>query len=422
MPNFENLASFKEVKRDEITMIIFIILVQIIFIIAFPYLFFKFKGIERKQRLGYFDKVIKKSIWIHAASVGEINAVKPLLKTLVNKYPKKTFILTTMTSTGQETAKKIDDKIYTAFLPFDCFFMMKSFFKRINPELIILVETEFWPLMLWFAKKRNIPVVVVNGRISDKSYPLYKRFSFFWKPLWKAVSAVNAQSEKDLERFIFYDFKNVINTHNLKFCLQLPGFEKYKIRKELRLSKKDFVIVWGSSRPGEEKLLKSIYQELNNEISNLKVIIVPRHLNRLQEITEIFDALDFQLYSKLKEDYKILIVDQMGILTKVYSIADIAIVGGSFFDFGGHNPLEPAFYETPMIMGEDFSSCRDSVLKLIKNNGIQISSKERLIENIVFLYKNKEMMKNLGLNAKRTLQENSASLEKNIKALERFIK
>jgi len=402
-------------------MIIFIILVQIIFILGFPYIFFKFKGIERKQRSGYFNKIIKNSIWIHAASVGEVYAVKPLINTLVNKHPQKTFILTTMTSTGLDIAKKIDDKIYTSFIPFDCFFATKRFLKKINPELIILVETEFWPHMLWFAKKIKIPVVIVNGRISDKSYPVYKRFSFFWKPLWKAVSSVNAQSEKDMERFISYDFKNVINTHNLKFCLQLPEYEKDKIRKEFKLSKNDFTIVWGSSRPGEEKLLKSIYQKLDGEIRNLKIIIVPRHLKRLQEITEIFDDLDFQLYSDLQGEYKILIVDQMGILTKMYSIADIAIVGGSFFDFGGHNPLEPAFYKAPMIMGEDFSSCSDSVTKLLENDGILISSKEKLYSNIIFLYQNEEIMKNLGLNAKRTLQENSDSLENNLEVLERFI-
>ena len=402
-------------------MIIFIILVQIIFIIAFPYIFFKFKGTEFKQRLGYFNKDFQNSIWVHAASVGEVNAAKPLVKALLLKHPHKKYVFTTMTSTGQETAKQIDDRIFTSFLPFDCFLMMKRFFKRINPELIILVETEFWPHMLWLAKMRKIPVVIVNGRISDKSYPLYKRFSFFWKPLWKTISAVNAQSEKDKNRFLTFKFQNVINTHNLKFCMQLPDFEKNKIRKEFGLAKKDFALVWGSSRPGEEKLLKSIYQKLNNKIKNLKVIIVPRHLYRLQEITEIFDDLDYQLYSDLKEDFKILIINQMGILTKMYAIADIAIVGGSFFDFGGHNPLEPAFYKTSIIMGEHFSSCRDSVSKLLENKGILISTIERLFEDISFLYQNEKARENLGINAKRTLQENSDSLQKNLEVLERYV-
>ena len=111
----------------------------------------------------------------------------------------------------------------------------------------------------------------------------------------------------------------------------------------------------------------------------------------------------------------------MGILTKMYAIADIAIVGGSFFDFGGHNPLEPAFYKTPIIMGEHFFSCRDSVSKLLKNKGILISTIERLFEDISFLYQNEKARENLGINAKRTLQENSDSLQKNLEVLERYV-
>ncbi len=395
-------------------MIIFIFLIQLIFFLGYPYIFFRFKGIEKKQRTGFFSKKLKKSIWFHAASVGEVNAVKPLLHVLLKKYPESNFVLTTMTGTGQETAKKIDPNIATSFLPFDCFTMMKRFIKKVNPQLIILVETEFWPTLLWLANKNKIPVIVVNGRLSDRSFPHYKRFLFFWKPLWKTISAVNAQSEEDKKRFLSLDFNNVVNAHNLKFCVELPEFERDISRKEIKTSKNDFVIVWGSSRPGEEKLLKSIYHDLKKVIKNLKIVIVPRHLECMPEIESIFADSDYQVFSKLKQQYEILIVDQMGILNKIYALADLVIVGGSFFNFGGHNPLEPAFYKIPIIMGEDFSSCRDSVMKMIENNGILISSNEKLLSNIIFLYKNPEIRKNLGSNAKKTLQENSDSLEKNL--------
>ena len=380
------------------------------------------KNKRGKQRIGILKNGFEKCVWIHAASVGEVNAVKPLINKLLQKYSHKDFIMTTMTSTGLEAAKKISPKLVVSLFPIDASFIQKRFFNAINPELIILVETEFWPNMLHIAKKRMIPVIMVNARISDDSFQKYRNLRFFWKSVWKAIKAVNAQSEKDARRFIGFKFDNVVNAHNLKFCIELPEFDKTKLRSELGYSEDDFIIVWGSSRPGEEKLFKEVFVGLKEKIKNLRVVIVPRHLHRIPQVCEVFKEYDYKIYSKLEESGEILLVDEMGILNMIYGLSDIAIVGGSFINFGGHNPLEPAFYGISTIIGRYYHSCRDSVDRLLENNGIIVSDKKKLIDDILNLYNNKELREQLGANAKQTLGLNSDSLKMNLEILEEYIK
>jgi 3-deoxy-D-manno-octulosonic-acid transferase len=402
-------------------MFIYRFLTWFIFVVSSPFLFFKFKGRERKERFGKPKHRFEKSVWIHAASVGEVNAVRTLINELLNKYTHTDFVLTTMTRTGQEAARKVSPKLTTLFLPFDVGFIMKRLYKRINPSLIILVETEFWPNMLHLAKKKNIPVVIVNARISDRSFPKYKNLRLFWKPLWKAVKSVNAQSEKDAERYKKLKFNDVANGHNLKFCIDQQEYDKNKIRLELGYTSKDFVLVWGSSRPKEEKLLLKVLPELKQSNPNLKIIIVPRHLHRLPELKELLKDFDFKIYSELKDVPEILLVDEMGILNTFYAMADLAIVGGSFFSYGGHNPLEPAFYGTPTIIGNHYYSCRDSVDRLLENNGIIVSNKKDMVIDFNKLTGDMSKARQMGINAKHTLENNADSLQMHLERLEKYL-
>lgn len=402
-------------------MYLYRLLTSFLFFFLWPLIALKFKGKERKERFGKLKNGFDNCVWIHAASLGEVNAIKSLLNALLQKYPYKDFVLSTMTSTGQEAAQKISPKLSTFFLPLDFYCPMKRIYKKINPELIILVETEFWPNMLHLAQKRKIPVIMINARLSDKSYPKYRRTRFFWKAIWKAIVAVNAQSAKDAQRFENLKFPNVKNTHNLKFCLELPNFDRRKLRREYGYNESDRIIVWGSSRPGEEKILLKILPTLKSAVPNLKLIVVPRHLHRLPEIKTIFTKEKFSLYSNQKEGAEILIVNEMGILNTFYALADVAIVGGSFYDFGGHNPLEPSFYGIPTIIGNFHHSCRDSVDRLVENNGIIVSDKKKLANDIIRILNDEKLARILGENAQRTISLNSDSLEINLKVLEKFI-
>ncbi len=403
-------------------MFIYRIITSLLVGISYPFIKLRMKSKREKQRIGILKNGFVSCVWIHAASVGEVNAVRPLINLLLQKYSQKDFIMTTMTSTGLEAAKKISPKLAVSLFPIDASFIQRRFFNTINPELIILVETEFWPNMLHIARKRKVPVVMVNARISDNSFPKYRNLRFFWKPVWKTIKAVNAQSEKDERRFIGFRFNNVINAHNLKFCIDLPEFNKNTLREELGYSENDFIIVWGSSRPGEEKLFKEVFISLKEKINNLKVVIVPRHLHRIPQVCELFKEYDYHFYSKLEAPEDILFVDEMGILNMIYALSDIAIVGGSFLNFGGHNPLEPAFYGTSTIIGKYHHSCRDSVDRLLENNGIIVSDKKKLTNDIMKLYNSKELREQLGSNAKQTLGLNSDSLNTNLKILEKYLK
>jgi len=390
-------------------------------LLIIPYIWIRFRGIERKQRLGKLKFSFDKCIWIHASSVGEVNAVKPLINELLRRYPSHHFVISTMTRTGHKLASGISAKLIAFFVPVDLPLPLKRVFNCLNPELIILVETELWPGMLGKARKAGIDVVLVNGRLSDKSYPCYRKLKIFWKPFWKAVSAINAQSEKDAERFRSLGFKHIENTDNLKFNLQLPKFESKKLRNEFGYTDEDFILVWGSSRPGEEKLLREVILSLRNVIVKLKVILAPRHITRINEIREIFSDLEHSIFSDSKSGEKILIIDEMGVLPMFYAIANLAIVGGSFYNFGGHNPLEPAYYGIPTIIGKYHHSCRKSVQILESAEAILISDRKRIQDDILRLYHDDKSRIEMGKKAAKTIRDNVHSLEKNLKNLEKFL-
>lgn len=393
----------------------------LLYLLFTPFFWIWFGRKERLERKGIIKNNLENCIWIHAASLGEVNAVRPLINRLLNLYPHHNFCLSTVTRTGRSVAENISPKLSSFYLPMDVSFLQKRLIRKINPVLVLLVETEFWPNMLSELKKNKIPIVMINARISDKSYPRYRNSRFFWNKLWQAIAAVNAQSEKDAQRFESLHFRNVQNTHNLKFSLELPELNKKHLRKELGYLEDDYIIVWGSSRPGEEKLLLSIYPELKRNISHLKLVIVPRHLHRISELKNLLKPQNMTLYSNLGKVNDILLVDEMGILTTFYALADLAVIGGSFYNFGGHNPLEAAFYAVPIIIGNFYSSCRDSVHRLEENHGIVISNRKELQKDILQLHQNPEKALRMGQNAKRTLQLHADSLQENLQIIRKYI-
>ncbi|MDD3049864.1 MAG: glycosyltransferase N-terminal domain-containing protein [Candidatus Cloacimonetes bacterium] len=364
-----------------------------------------------------------KKIWFHAASVGEVNAVTQLLKTCCETNRNEKVFLSVMTKTGLSQAKKnLSDYtkkrlIFVFRYPYDFYFQVKDLFEVIKPDLIVLVETEFWPNMLSLANKRNIPMIIVNGRISDRSLPNYFKFAKIWQLLWQPIKEVSAQSEPDAKKFQKLGFSNVTNNLNLKYSSTLPDYNSNLERKNLGFTDEDFVIVWGSSRPGEEKLILSLFPILQQQIGKLKLVIVPRHLNRLEEIYNLID-FSFSKYSENKVD-DIMIIDEMGVLNKFYAISNLAIVGGSFFDFGGHNPLEPAFYSKPIIIGQFHASCKESVITLAKNNAIIVCENSKLKDKILYLFNNYGEAISMGLNAKKVLNQFSNSLQKNLEVIRR---
>jgi 3-deoxy-D-manno-octulosonic-acid transferase len=396
------------------------LLIDLVYIIVSPFLAFLLPKAENKQRIGFHTPELHNCIWVHAASVGEVNACKALVGELLERYPQKEVLLTTTTVTGMRTAQKIDSRLHTHLLPLDIPLLMIKFIHKINPGIVILIETEIWPVMLYHVKKLEIPVIWINARISDKSYPKYKRMHLLWQIIQTGVTQINAQSELDAERFRGLGFRDVINAHNLKFALKLPFYERAAIRTEWMIAKKSFVLVFGSSRPGEEILLRDSLPHLYSAIPNLYVILVPRHLNRLDEIKALYADIPHELYSGNHVKTNLLIVDKMGILVEAYALADLAVIGGSFYDFGGHNPLEAAFYGLPIVMGSYYSSCRDSVTKLREGNAIRISDRNNFVKDIVELAHDENLRMRMGIAARAVMDQYAHSLEINIKSIEKW--
>ncbi|MCF7921011.1 MAG: 3-deoxy-D-manno-octulosonic acid transferase [Candidatus Cloacimonetes bacterium] len=407
-------------------MIIFLyhILLFLLEIIVYPFMIIRVLAKKQLSRLGVRIPSLPESIWFHAASVGEVNALKALIMGVADDYPETKIVLTTVTQTGQDAAEKISDRIFVTYLPLDFPVPVKTFLNQINPDLLVIMETELWPQILFQTGRKKIPVLLVNARLTQKGFDSYMSTMFFWKHFFKYVTQVNAQSELDAERFLKAGFQKVDNTGNLKLALYLPQYSRASLRKKWGFRDSDFIIVFGSSRPGEEEMLLKTYPVLKSGIPDLKIVIAPRHLKRVKEITDLYRLWEPAVFSEedIPQGKELLLINKMGLLPELYALADLALIGGSFIDFGGHNPLEAAFYGIPIIMGKYHSSCQNSVQLLRDKDGIIICDQEELPDMIIKLAKDKQLRNAMGMNAQNMLKENSQALPKNLKKIKELIK
>ncbi len=397
---------------------IILLIYNIVSLIAVPTLAL-IRWIRKGEKARLFPKLrnYPNAIWFHASSVGEINAIKALIAYSKEKLPGYQLVVSTVTTTGQQTASGIKSVTKTILFPFDYMLSLLRFVMIVKPRALIIAETEMWPNLLLVAGWFGIPVVIVNGRLTDKSVKPYSKTAILWRPLWENVNIVCAQSEADAARYLELGFEHVNNTGNLKFAIDLPDYDVEDIRSEWGFDQSDFIVAVGSSRPGEEELTANAFKSLVRQYPNLKIVVAPRHLNRLREAMEAFSGLDA---ARLSEGRKadILVIDSMGILNKAYAICDIAIVGGSFFDFGGHNPLEPAFYRKPVVMGPYHSSCADTVRILQENSAIRIVPGSQLVSVLDQFITGHTLRNQMGLDARMTLDQNAQSLQRNFEAIQ----
>lgn len=371
-------------------------------------------------RIPYYNK---KKIWLHSASVGEVNAVKSLIERIFEHCPDIVIYLSTMTETGFAQAKNIahfsNGKVVPFILPIDIPWIMKRTILSINPDILLITETEIWPNLIWVAKRKGVPVLLINARLSEKSLTRYRKFKRFFSYIINLIDVISVQSEIDKIRFAEFGHPYIRVDGNLKFAISLPQSDENQIRKAWKVQA-PFVITFGSSRPGEEELALGIHSFLQSHKIEHQIILALRHLERLPEIEKLLsNQINYTKLSDLqsKSHYSLLLLDTMGELTQAYSITDIAIIGGSFYDFGGHNPLEAAYFGKPIIMGPFHKSCQKSVEILKENGAIEIVDKNQLNEKVLFLYRNPECREKMGKNAKMVMNQNSSSLEKVLKII-----
>ena len=360
-------------------------------------------------------------VMVHAASVGEVNAVKPLILALKERYPNTKLVITTTTVTGLKTARNLGFPARLAAL--DVAHLRRRQLKQTRPRLILIVETEIWPNLLDQARRQKIAVAFVNARISEKSLRRYRKARGLIRYLERPVVGVFTQSEQDAGQFRRLFDVPVRYAGNLKYAVLLPQYDAAALRREWGYSEDDFIVCMGSSRPGEEAMLQAALPGLKEKIPGLKLIIAPRHPKRRAEVQKLFqgERLWSELKSKPGPAKEILLVDEIGHLNECYAICDLAIVGGSFYDFGGHNPLEPAVYGKPTVMGEHHKSCEESVTRLARNEAILISYPDLLSKDLISLYRDPARRARMGQRAAEPLKSMGNSLDQHLEGLKQWL-
>lgn len=400
---------------------IFDILATISFILFYPIVFLtrlhtKKDSGTRLTKLGLFKSPELKEnvIMFHAVSVGEVLSLEKLLKKTKEQFPHYKLVLTTGTKTGQELAHKKYSEIvdFITYFPFDISFAINNFLNKINPSIVLIAETELWPNFAIQCKKRNIPLLIINGRISDKSLGSYKNLKLFFSPILNLYSKIYTQSELDKERFIEIgtSSEKVEVMKNLKFDID-------KTPSDIDLKKgENKVLIAGSTHSGENEILISAFDKLRQSHKNLKFIIAPRHLERVKEIEQILSNYNYTFGYRSKNNdftnFDIIILDTLGELKKTYAFSDIAFIGGSFNKTGGHNPLEATVYNVPTITGPSIKNFRDIYSILTKAGAaVLVNNQSELEKTLDKFLSDSEFYKNTKENCKNIFQDQQGALE-----------
>ena len=419
-------------------------LLTLLLIATIPYFLFRSLLSKRFQkalpeRLGFFESPsFKNPIWVHAASVGEVFCSIPLLKKIKNEFPHSRIVLTTMTSTGNETAKSyLPETDQVLFVPIDHPLIIRRTIKKIQPGLLLIAETELWPNLLRSCGKKGIPIILFNGRISQRSFRRYFRFRFFFKECLKYISLFLMQTEEDRKRVIKIggESQKTRAVGNLKFDQPFPSFTpetRNKIANTLGLSGKENVLIAGSTHSGEEEILVTFFKELKKKDPNLLLILAPRHLQRLEEVERILkkEALSWLRKTSLpigagrsdQEHPEVILLDTMGELMGIYSLGTLVFVGGSLVPIGGHNPLEPLSFKKCVLFGPHMFNFLEISTRLIEDEGaIQVSGKEDLFSQLKRLLFDEVARKEVGEKGHQFLQKHQGATDRMFEEIRPFL-
>ncbi len=418
------------------------ILVVIIIIPVFAIRSIREKGfVERiKQSLGYFpdgalEPVAKKNcIWVHAASVGEIVATSPLIKEFRKEFPKSPILVSVVTTSGYEMANRIiKDADSIIYFPLDLPFVAASVLRRIHPRIFLNVETELWPNFFMTARQMHIPVMMVNGRISEKSVRRYKYMFSILTDMIGTVKFFAMQSPIDAGYIIQLGAPKelVTVTGNTKFdqtYTDVTPEEREKILTDMGLKDAEGIFLAGSTHRGEEDYVLQAFKAVRETHKNLKLVIAPRELLRTREVISICKRAGFkvgtrtELQKRPPANEDVIILDTIGELGQVYSIGDVIYVGGSLVTHGGHNILEPAAHGKAIIVGHHMENFKDThALFTNRNACITVNSPEELVEQTKKLFDDIERRKQLETETLKIVLENRGAARKSAVLLRKVL-
>ncbi|BBD80742.1 lipid IV(A) 3-deoxy-D-manno-octulosonic acid transferase [Aerosticca soli] len=337
----------------------------------------RYRGYHRRwrERFGFFRPLpVTGSLWIHAVSVGEVNAAEPLLKALREAYPQAPLLITTVTPTGSERVRQLfGDTVFHVYLPYDLPVAVARFLARARPRLAVIVETEIWPNLYHACHRRGIPLMIVNARLSERSMRGYALMRGMVRSALRCVSQIAAQSQADAARYrlLGADPERIAVCGNLKFDIPVP-VDALQQGAQLRRQWGHLRPVWiaASTHEGEELPVLKAHLEVLKRLPDALLLIAPRHPVRFRPVEHAARSLGFSVATRSVErvpgaGQQVFVIDSMGELMPFYAAADVAFVGGSLVPIGGHNVLEPAVLARPVLVGPhtfNFEEITDTLL------------------------------------------------------------
>lgn len=372
-------------------------------------------------------------LWIHACSVGEVGVARELVAAWKKECPDVPVVLSVSTLSGLRLAHNNIPGITAMLAPFDVSYCVRGFLKRVKPCLLVLVETEVWPNMVRETRKKGISVVVVNGRLSPKKFPTYWRYRRLLPPVFSYLSHVGAQTQEYADKFAALGVQSghISVTGNIKYNAVITDVSSEKraaVRHQNGFSKKDRLILFGSTRPGDEAFAAQCWQALKGNYPDLRLIIAPRHMQRLEEALKPFEGEPVLRRSEVlkgRKDWhaRVFFLDTLGELTDFYAASTLAVVGGSFFPgVEGHNPLEPAALGIPTLFGKYMGNFPDASAMLLAAGGaIQVNHPEELSDALKHLLDHPSDCDRISARGRKAILNNQGVVQRHVELLTEYL-
>ncbi|EAQ66260.1 3-deoxy-D-manno-octulosonic-acid transferase [Marinomonas sp. MED121] len=371
------------------------------------------------KALGFNQAPVQADIWIHCASVGEVLAARPLVKSWRERHPSAKVLITTMTPTGAEqVTASFGEAVIHRYIPVDWGCSVKRFLKGIDCPRLLIIETELWPNLLKQVKKKGMALYVVNARLSDRSFKKYAKFARFSKELMSLPDCIYAHHNADAKRFEALGAKEVLVTGNIKFDLKVnpqvihDNWQQYFVNNE-------FVWIAASTHEGEDIPLLDEHLVLKAQHPNAVLIIVPRHPQRFEQVYQQasakFENVGLRSEAPMEDWHKldVLVGDSMGEMMNYFQASDLAFVGGSLIERGGHNPIEPALLSKPVLVGNHTFNFQEITENLVLSGGGLRCKNAELVGNLLLAFaKDKALVAETGAAAYEYALSNQGAVER----------
>ena len=370
-------------------------------------------------------------IWVHACSVGEVGSVAPLIRLLLDRG--FSIHLTVVTVTGFSHANRLlGEHISISYLPWDLPAAFSRFIRTLRPALLLLVETEFWPGMLSACRKASVPIIGINTRISDRSFPRYQASRFLWKRFLKPVSLFLAQDKIDAERLVAIgvDAERIDATGNLKYAVSAPDIDAGILRAKVEPNATRPILLIASTHEKEEEKILDMWPTWQAACPDLLTIIVPRHPQRFEQVAETIRDRGLKLVRWTEMQGGIptpgnpdmILVDAMGVLSNLYTIADAVIIAGSLTNIGGHNPLEAAICGRGVVTGPHIQNFRDIMHKMQQENAAIVIHHDHELESAILrLLTHPDELKKLNASAALFIRDKQDVLKQTMARIEPWL-